>query len=910
MNTIYRAACTMLALGLALCVSPIAVGAPSDLDLTFGSTGKVTTAFGSGSDTAYSMALQSDGKIVVVGVTNSGIGGCAVARYNSDGSLDTSFNLTGKLTTPGIDGKSVTVQSDGKIVVAGISGYTFYVNGLPRLGIQFAVVRYNSNGTLDTSFNGTGIVVTAVDNAGENRGDQCYGVAVQSDGKIVLAGSSHVGQFDTYDIALVRYNANGSLDPTFNGNGIVTTDIPAVFPAPDEAYCVALQNDGKIVVAGSSGYSGGFIAPLHPTALSLTISGACIAVLRYNTDGSLDTSFNGTGKVLTRVNDGDKSSKQDGRSVTIQSDGRIVVSGSGLVRLEASGALDLSVPFATNSSAAVVGYGAAVQSNSKIAVAIDFHNGSNYDFALWRYDTSGSLDTTFNGTGKVVTAIGTGNDNARSIAIQRDGKIVVAGTSYNGANSVFALVRYQGDPPVLNITTRNLDDTADADPVLEPSILRVPNIPALQIDAFKKRRNGRLLKIKGPPDTQLRAYITPGADSAGHDHDLVGRRHGWLAPSYSNTGNFPPYLEYKHQPSFQSGGTTDYSSYDDPHPYPANANQYPPVPTSFATDANGNAAVYYIAPEISGQDIVTISTNDPDPNARIIGTLPITIGVGLPFGPFLETIDTEDVELTGATDTHYRPYYVTEAMNVAMTALAQNYCAQYQRDPTSLPSPLMPVNDMSLIYGGLFDSDANWTGEGNNGHLGHRLGLEVDIGGLNTGHGLVPGEYPAFDLMWQEQGWFKPVEEGDHFHFVFDGPGRVSMAFPDPPEILLSNATARTIYLRVPMENQGSLDADNVFITRLHATGGALITSPLMPYFAGDAPIRAPRWFDVEIEVPEWLESFFLFGGGIATSIDTPGTEFPVPSALRPLDFYPIIQVPSSFKETLNKARFSNFSLG
>ncbi len=126
-------------------------------------------------------------------------------------------------------------QSDGKIVVA---GYAF-----DRPSYYFAVARYNANGSLDTTFNGTGKVITDFGN-GSNRG---YGVALQSDGKTVVAGLAFTGS--STDFALARYNMNGTLDTNFHDTGMVTTD----FEAPDdEAYTVAVQNDGKIVVAGIS----------------------------------------------------------------------------------------------------------------------------------------------------------------------------------------------------------------------------------------------------------------------------------------------------------------------------------------------------------------------------------------------------------------------------------------------------------------------------------------------------------------------------------------------------------------------------------------------------------------------------------------------------------------------------------
>ena len=171
---------------------------------------------------------------------------------------------------------------------------------------------------------------------------------------------------------------------SFNGSGKVTTDFEG---DGDEIHSVTILNDGKILAGG--------------TTFSLTSSVTTdIALVRYNADGSLDTSFNGTGKVTTDLH----------------------------------GGYDY-------------GYGMAVQDNGRIVIGGAAHSNvsNNLDFALVRYNANGSLDTTFNGTGKVTTAIGTGYDHAFSLAIQHDGNIVMAGNSFNGSNSDFAVVRYEGD---------------------------------------------------------------------------------------------------------------------------------------------------------------------------------------------------------------------------------------------------------------------------------------------------------------------------------------------------------------------------------------------------------------------------------------------------------------------------------
>ena len=346
------------------------LGSDGSLDTSFGSGGTVTTVIGSSNDFAYSTAIQSDGKIVAAGYSLNGSNSdFALARYNVDGSLDTSFGSGGKVTTAiGLYedfAYSTAIQRDGKIVVA---GYSF--NGSND---DFALARYNVDGSLDTSFGSGGKVTTAIGSS-----DEIYSVVIQSDGKIVASGNSWNGSND--DFALVRYNVDGSLDTSFGSGGKVTT---AIGPANDYADSVVIQSDGKIVVAGASwnGENNDF------------------ALARYNVDGSLDTSFGIGGKVTTAIG----SASDQALSMAIQSDGKIVAAGFS-------------------------------------------ENESDDDFALVRYNVDGSLDTSFGIGGKVITAIGSSFDYAYSVAIQSDGKIVAAGHSWNGSDDDFVLARYNATP--------------------------------------------------------------------------------------------------------------------------------------------------------------------------------------------------------------------------------------------------------------------------------------------------------------------------------------------------------------------------------------------------------------------------------------------------------------------------------
>ena len=340
------------------------------LDTTFSGDGTLTTDFSNGSDAANEVAVQGDGKIIAAGLTNPGNGAnFALARYHPNGSLDTSFSTDGLVTTsftPRSDSiQGVLILDDGDIVAAGIAGYL-------TANAKFALARYNSNGRLDTSFGGDGKVMTDF----TSTYDAAFGIALQADGKFVVAGSAGDpnGRF-----ALARYEPDGGLDNTFGGDGRVMTDFTSKF---DEALGIVIQGDGKIVLGGGAGFNG-----VNPK----------FAAARYNLDGSLDMTFHGDGKVTT-----DFTSQTDfGSDVRLQADGKIVLGGE-------AGA-----------------------------------DGTNGRFALVRYDPNGSLDPTFNSDGRVTTDFTAARDGAVGVEIQPDGNILAAGgAAFDRRDTNFALARY------------------------------------------------------------------------------------------------------------------------------------------------------------------------------------------------------------------------------------------------------------------------------------------------------------------------------------------------------------------------------------------------------------------------------------------------------------------------------------
>lgn len=409
LSAIYIALVVLFALQTAL-------AAPGDLDPTFNSTGIVTTAVTNSNDVANAVAVQSDGKIVVAGYSSNRTE-FVLARYTTSGALDTTFGTGGIVRNASLSAgiNAIALQADGKIVVGGY---------LPQSGNsnrQFAVARYLASGSLDTTFGSGGIVTTPVGTSALD--SEVYGIAIQSDGKIVATGYAD-GKFGT-----ARYNSNGSLDTTFNSTGTVVT----VISGGGIPKAVRIQSDGKIVVAGGSGPSTTVLA-------------------RYNTNGSLDSSFDSDGIVTTAVG--------NGSAMVIQADGNIVVTASNgndynLIRYTTNGSLDTGFGtngiVTTNAGGSDLATGVALDASGNILVTGSSDTSkSSFDIFLSRHTSNGTLDPVFDGGGDgiVTTNFGTYLDQSNAIALQPDGKIVIAGSLRDGATADDLVVaRYVGTAP-------------------------------------------------------------------------------------------------------------------------------------------------------------------------------------------------------------------------------------------------------------------------------------------------------------------------------------------------------------------------------------------------------------------------------------------------------------------------------
>jgi uncharacterized delta-60 repeat protein len=395
------------------CVTP----APEPgLDLTFGSAGKLVAQH----EGAAAIALQADDSIVLVG-------GLTLTRYTGDGGVDSSFGSGGAAgvvfgSSSYSAARALAIQpDDGKIVVAGYT--TADTQGTQY---EFAVARYTVEGAADLDFNGGAAVTTGfVGGYG-----QAYSVLIQSDGRIVVAGPAS-SEAPRLGFGVARYTADGAPDPYFGSGGKVTTSIA---DGPVTAAAAVLQTDGKIVVTGPVfGPDGRYQA---------------FYLVRYTTDGALDSEFGDGG--LVRADFGLSDVDVYPTGLVLQSPDKILVVGQvggtfAVARLDGAGRPDSEFGSAGLVTTSFDGYaayaqGAAIQTDGKIVVAGYTGEVSNEDFAVARYSTEGVLDGDFGSGGKLTIDFFDASNRATCIAIQRSGKILIAGSAWQGSRLSMARI--------------------------------------------------------------------------------------------------------------------------------------------------------------------------------------------------------------------------------------------------------------------------------------------------------------------------------------------------------------------------------------------------------------------------------------------------------------------------------------
>lgn len=400
-------------LGLALCISSLTLTAQNTaFDTSFGNEGIVLHTISAPTNYTESVAVQSDGKILIAGSAGEESDlKMAISRFNEDGSLDFDFGDNGNLLFNVGTGKSfimdVKVQPDGKIVLA---GYTWEINSG-----DFIVIRLNEDGSFDDTFGENGIIIVE-----DGSNEVAATMELLDDGRILIAGYSD----DNFAMAMV--NPDGSMDESFGNYGWVVTPFGTLW---SYGRGIGIQEDGKIVLGGMVMNPGNYYE---------------MGVVRYETDGSIDMSFGENGRLVFGIG----TSNDFLERVRIQEDGKILLGGhtySGTnplkydmaaVRLNTDGSFDDSFGENGISTAKVVSQenyvsDMLIQDDGKIILAGNTRESNlYYDAAMVRFNTDGTLDSSFGEEGKILFDIDGNVDEGTALALQEDGKIILGGLTY------------------------------------------------------------------------------------------------------------------------------------------------------------------------------------------------------------------------------------------------------------------------------------------------------------------------------------------------------------------------------------------------------------------------------------------------------------------------------------------------
>jgi uncharacterized delta-60 repeat protein len=376
--------------------------ANGDIDTSFGTSGSTLTPVSTDTDIGTAVALQPDGKIVLVGRCREAtlfpsFRACA-ARYTTTGALDVSFGSGGKWSIPtdNTAAAALALQGDGKIVMAGECGNP----------VAFCVIRLTASGSLDSTFGSSGLTTTAV----ATTSSSAKTVSIQTDGKIILAGVCYYGSSQDSDICTVRYTSNGVLDASYNGTGL--GEVSPLGSRDNVVTAAVLQPDGKLIVAGycTIGFSNN------------TIIEGDFCSHRFNSDGRVEIAYNGPSnffRMITPIG----SHSDRATAVALQADGKILMAGI---------------------------------CNTSTGRPIDPPGVDQFCMIRYNGVGGGSVDTSF---GIVITSI-LNSSSVAALAIQPDGKIVLAGTcanTFNGTPQRFCVARYDGGPFTYRACSLDID---------------------------------------------------------------------------------------------------------------------------------------------------------------------------------------------------------------------------------------------------------------------------------------------------------------------------------------------------------------------------------------------------------------------------------------------------------------------
>jgi uncharacterized delta-60 repeat protein len=378
------------------------------LDPTWGGTGFVTTPFPAGDSFAEGVVARGNGVLAVGVAFGATDGDFALAAYNRDGTLDQTFGTGGEVTTnvTNFDVATAVAWQGDKIVVAGYTSPDF-------AEYDFAVARYNKDGSLDQSFGTGGVVVT------DFGGSEDIADAVLVKGSQIVAAGGTTAGGGGENFGLARYNKDGSLDTSFGGDGLVTTDFEGGFDAANGLDIM----ENRVVAAGYANFH----------------TNSNFALARYRDDGKVETDFSGgedaahdvdiRGQTIVATGEAGNGTDQDFAVAEYMKSGALDprFSGDGKATLDLGG----------DESAG----GGAIQYDGRIVVVGGTPFGLFGDrFAVARFTSSGSPDPSFGGAGFTTTQIGA-DSAAQAVAIGPDNRIVAAGYSCT-ANCDFAVARY------------------------------------------------------------------------------------------------------------------------------------------------------------------------------------------------------------------------------------------------------------------------------------------------------------------------------------------------------------------------------------------------------------------------------------------------------------------------------------